>query len=108
MENKKKKNLPLLLMLLAGIISWTITFIFQYTLISKLIILLCVLFIFYCVGLLIVAVLTSFEKEQNIDETEKVIEKELEKEEEKEEEEEKKEVKKEAKKEAKKEDSKIK
>ena len=75
-----RKSLPLILMLVAGLVTVVITFLRDYSIPGKLGTLLLVLVIFYCVGTIIVWFLDKFEKEneeKNADQDD-VIEKESE------------------------------
>lgn len=56
------KNIPFLLMLSAGSITSIMTYIFQYEIKTALLVLLSVLLVFYCLGLLLVNVIISFDK----------------------------------------------
>ncbi len=62
MNHKKMKNIPFLLMLSAGSITSIMTYIFQYEIKTALLVLLSVLLVFYCLGLLLVNVIISFDK----------------------------------------------
>ena len=62
MKNKRLRLFPPMLMLLAGSIASIMTFYFQYELKLALIILLSVLLIFYIFGLIIVAVISNFDR----------------------------------------------
>lgn len=75
-----KKNLPLVLMLLAGAITCIITFIQKFTMVERLSILFGVLVLFYLLGSLLVWTLNYFEaqNEQKRGEEGEVIEKESE------------------------------
>ena len=73
-----RKDLPLLLMLVAGIITCIITFIQKYTMIAKLVSLFVVLLIFYILGSVLKWTLDYFERqnEEKLKEEGEVIEKE--------------------------------
>ena len=58
----KRKLLPLTLMLIAGLVTVIITFIRGYSIIYKLVSLLIVFLIFYCIGSVIVYFLDHFDK----------------------------------------------
>lgn len=63
-----KKNIPILLMLVAGAITCIITFIEKYSVLTQLLVLFIVLVIFYCIGTVIKWAFISFERrneEQN-------------------------------------------
>ena len=62
MNHKKMKNIPFILMLSAGSITSIMTYIFQYEIKTALLVLLSVLLVFYCLGLLLVNVIASFDK----------------------------------------------
>lgn len=101
-----RKNMPLILMLVAGAVTSIITFINNYTVLQKLVALLIVLVIFYALGTLLKWMLNTFDAQNEkaaLDEGE-VIEKEKAKEDDKDSENSKKESVKEEKKEDKKED----
>ena len=57
----KRKLLPLTLMLIAGLVTVIITFIRGYSIIYKLVSLLIVFLIFYCIGSVIVYFLDNFD-----------------------------------------------
>lgn len=83
-----RKNMPLILMLVAGAVTSVFTFIRQFTILQKLIALLVVLVIFYALGSTLRWVLDTFDKQNEkavLDEGE-VIEKDKNQEEEGEEE----------------------
>ena len=67
MNHKKMKNIPFILMLSAGSITSIMTYIFQYEIKTALLVLLSVLLVFYCLGLLLVSVIISFDK-KNVEE----------------------------------------
>ena len=73
----KRKNIPLLLMLTAGAITWMITYIERYSLHVKLIALFVVLLIFYILGSILVWTVDFFERqnEERLKEEGEVIEK---------------------------------
>ena len=56
------KNIPFILMLVAGSITSIMTYIFQYEIKTALLVLLSVLLVFYCLGLLLINVIFSFDK----------------------------------------------
>lgn len=56
------KNIPFILMLSAGSITSIMTYIFQYEIKTALLVLLSVLLVFYCMGLLLINVIISFDK----------------------------------------------
>ena len=70
----ERKNIPLLLMLTAGAITWIITFLQKYNPLVSYLILFGVMALFYVIGTLIKWMFDSFEKknaeaaEQNVDE----------------------------------------
>ena len=61
MNHKKIKNIPFILMLSAGSITSIMTYIFQYEIKTALLVLLSVLLVFYCLGLLLINVIQSFD-----------------------------------------------
>ena len=73
-----RKDLPLLLMLVAGIITCIITFIQKYSMIAKLVSLFIVLLIFYILGSVLKWTLDYFERQndEKLKEEGEVIEKE--------------------------------
>ncbi len=73
-----RKNLPLLLMLVAGIVTCVITFIEKYTMIAKLVSLFVVLLLFYVLGSVLKWTLDFFDRqnEEKLKEEGEVIEKE--------------------------------
>lgn len=81
-----RKNMPLILMLVAGAVTCIITFIQKYSVLSKLVSLLIVLLVFYFLGSLLRWTLDYFDKqnEKKSKEEGEVIKKETENEEEKE------------------------
>lgn len=58
-----KKNLTLIMMLVAGLVTVVITYIMKYSIVAKLGILIAVLAVFYFIGTIIVNVIESFEKQ---------------------------------------------
>ena len=62
MKKKKIKYIPFILMLVAGSITSIMTYVFQYEIKAALLVLLSVLLVFYCMGLLLVNVIVSFDK----------------------------------------------
>lgn len=58
----ERKNIPVVLMLIAGVLISIITFIKNYELVEKLLILLITLLIFYGLGCLLVATMNHFDK----------------------------------------------
>ena len=62
MKSKKIKMFPLILMLIAGSFTSIMTYYFQYEIKTALLVLLSVLLVFYCLGLLLVNVIVSFDK----------------------------------------------
>ena len=58
----ERKNIPVVLMLIAGVLISIITFIKNYELVEKLLILLITLLIFYGLGCLLVAAMNHFDK----------------------------------------------
>ena len=62
MNYKKMKNIPFLLMLSAGSITSIMTYILQYEIKTALLVLLSVLLVFYCLGLLLINIIISFDK----------------------------------------------
>ncbi len=56
------KNIPFILMLSAGSITSIMTYIFQYEIKTALLVLLSVLLVFYCLGLLLIRVIQSFDE----------------------------------------------
>lgn len=62
MKSKKMKMFPLILMLVAGSFTSIMTYYFQYEIKTALLVLLSVLLVFYCLGLLLVNVIASFDK----------------------------------------------
>ena len=80
MKSKRMKMIPLIIMLIAGSVTSIMTYYFQYEFKMALIILLSVLLIFYLLGLFLVNVIESFDKEN---EAERLEQEKLEKEQEK-------------------------
>ena len=62
MKSKRMKMFPLILMLVAGSITSVMTYYFQYEIKTALLVLLSVLLVFYCIGLLFINVIVSFDK----------------------------------------------
>lgn len=62
MKSKKMKMFPMILMLVAGSFTSIMTYYFQYEIKTALLVLLSVLLVFYCLGLLLVNVIASFDK----------------------------------------------
>ena len=62
MRNTRLKLFPPFLMLVAGSITSIMTYHFQYEFKTALLVLLSVLLVFYCLGLLLVNVIASFDK----------------------------------------------
>ena len=62
MKSKKMKMFPFIIMLVAGSITSIMTYYFQYEIKAALLVLLSVLLVFYCMGLLLVNVIVSFDK----------------------------------------------
>ena len=62
MKNKKMRMIPWILMLVAGSYTSIMTYYFQYEIKTALLVLLSVLLVFYCLGLLLVNVIASFDK----------------------------------------------
>ena len=62
MNHKRMKNIPFILMLSAGSITSIMTYIFQYEIKTALLVLLSVLLVFYCLGLLLIRVIQSFDE----------------------------------------------
>ena len=62
MKSKRMKMFPLILMLVAGSFTSIMTYYFQYEIKTALLVLLSVLLVFYCLGLLLVNVIASFDK----------------------------------------------
>ncbi|MBR5598395.1 MAG: hypothetical protein IKW30_13465 [Lachnospiraceae bacterium] len=62
MKKKKIKYIPFILMLVPGSITSIMTYIFQYEIKTALLVLLSVLLVFYCMGLLLVNVIISFDR----------------------------------------------
>lgn len=58
-----RKNLPLIMMLAAGVVTCVITFIRQYTLLTELVILLIVLVVFYGLGSILKGTLDYFDRQ---------------------------------------------
>ena len=64
MKNLNRKNLPLILMLVAGVVTWIITYVQDYSILEKLVSIFFVLLLFYFLGSLLKWTLDYFE-EQN-------------------------------------------
>ena len=62
MKNKKMRMIPWILMLVAGSYTSIMTYYFQYEIKTALLVLLSVLLVFYCLGLLLVNVIASFDR----------------------------------------------
>ena len=58
-----RKNIPLILMLVAGLVTIVITYIRQYSILSKLAVLFAVMLVFYCLGSTLVWFLDHFDAE---------------------------------------------
>lgn len=58
-----KRKIPLVLMLIAGSTACIITFVCNYDTLDRLVILFCVLLLFYCLGAILKWTLERFEKE---------------------------------------------
>lgn len=87
MKNLNRKNMPLILMLVAGVVTCIITYVQKYSILEKLVSLFVVLLLFYFLGSLLKWTLDYFEEQnekKNVEEGE-VIEKESEEDENKEE-----------------------
>ena len=67
MKSNKKKYIPFIFMLVAGSITSIMTYIFQYEIKAALLVLLSVLLVFYCMWLLLVNVITSFDKKNEVE-----------------------------------------
>ena len=74
MNHKKMKNIPFILMLVAGSITSIMTYVFQYEIKTALLVLLSVLLVFYCFGLLLVNVIISFDKKNEEEQRAKELE----------------------------------
>lgn len=80
MKNLNRKNMPLILMLVAGVVTWIITYVQRYSILEKLVSIFFVLLLFYFLGSLLKWTLDYFEEQnekKNAEEGE-VIEKESE------------------------------
>jgi len=80
MKNLNRKNMPLILMLVAGVVTWIITYVQKYSILEKLVSIFFVLLLFYFLGSLLKWTLDYFEEQnekKNAEEGE-VIEKESE------------------------------
>ena len=62
MKSRRMKTFPLLLMLVAGSFTSIMTYYFRYEIKAALLVLLSVLLIFYLLGLLVVNVVSAFDK----------------------------------------------
>lgn len=62
MKTKRMKMFPLILMLVAGSFTSIMTYYFQYEIKTALLVLLSVLLAFYCMGLILVNTIVSFDK----------------------------------------------
>lgn len=60
-----RKNMPIILMLVAGAVTCVITFIFKYSILGKLLALLIVLVVFFLLGNVMKCALDYFENENN-------------------------------------------
>ena len=79
MKNMNRKNMPLILMLVAGVVTWIITYVQDYSILEKLVSIFFVLLLFYFLGSLLKWTLDYFEEQnekKNAEEGE-VIEKEF-------------------------------
>lgn len=72
-----RKNLPLILMLTAGVVTCIITYVQEYSMVAKLVSLFVVLLVFYVLGSILKGTLDYFERqnEQKLREEGEVIEK---------------------------------
>lgn len=72
-----RKNIPLLLMLTAGAVTWIITYVKKYSMNVKLVSLFVVLLVFYVLGSVLIGTLDYFERqnEEKLKEEGEVIEK---------------------------------
>ena len=76
----KRKNLPLIIMLIAGAVISVITFIKDYELVKKLLLLLITLMVFYGLGSLFVFTMNHFDKvneQKRLEEEKKASEEEM-------------------------------
>lgn len=76
----KRKNLPLIIMLIAGAVISVITFIKDYELVKKLLLLLITLMVFYGLGSLLVFTMNHFDKvneQKRLEEEKKASEEEM-------------------------------
>ena len=62
MKTKKMKMFPMILMLVAGSVTSIMTYYFQYEIKAALLVLLSVLLVFYCLGLMLISVIQSFDR----------------------------------------------
>jgi len=53
MKNLNRKNMPLILMLVAGVVTWIITYVQDYSILEKLVSIFFVLLLFYFLGSLL-------------------------------------------------------
>ena len=67
MKSKRMKMFPLILMLVAGGFTSIMTYYFQYEIKTALLVLLSVLLVFYLLGLLLVNVIVSFDKKNEME-----------------------------------------
>ena len=67
MKTKRMKMFPLIIMLVAGSFTSIMTYYFQYEIKAALLVLLSVLLIFYLLGLLVVNVIVSFDKKNEME-----------------------------------------
>ena len=58
-----RKNMPLLLMLIAGACTWIVTLVRSYSLLASLVALFTVMLLFYCLGSLIRLLLDRFDRQ---------------------------------------------
>lgn len=75
-----RKNLPLVIMLIAGAVISVITFIKDYELVEKLLLLLITLIVFYGLGSLLVFTMNHFDKvneQKRLEEEKKAVEEEM-------------------------------
>ena len=69
-----RKNMPLLLMLIAGACTWIVTLVRSYSLLASLVALFTVMLLFYCLGSVIRLLLDRFDRQQ--EEKEKALQEE--------------------------------
>ena len=74
MKSKKMKMFPFIIMLVAGSITSIMTYYFQYEIKAALLVLLSVLLAFYCMGLLLVNVIVSFDKKNEEEQAKRELE----------------------------------